>query len=326
MEDRSSQITGVMVLFLTLAWIAVPLRCWVRIKITKSFAVDDWLTIISLFLFTIYAGFVFMGAYWGTGRHLVDLSPLAIRMAMKSWYFGEIFYIICCTFLRLAIGHSLLRLTIDKVHRIAIHTLNGLNVIFNLYFVLITILQCTPPQDFWELGRTRLHCINPLISVKSTFAQSGICAFTDWAFALLPIFLLWNLNMCFRKKVCVALLLSLGALASTASLIRIPYVITLSQTQDFLWATVNVVIWSSIEPGLGITAISLATLRPLLRKYFSISGLTKQSDPPGTTKIDFLTAQRARSVGSSSELTVDGVGTTELSVVKTFQVEVKAEP
>jgi len=245
---------------------------------------------------------------------------------MKSWYFGEIFYILCCTFLRLAIGYSLLRLAPDKIHRIIVHTLNVINVVYNLFFVLLTILQCSPPQNFWLTGKT-VNCMNPLINVDATFAQSGIGAFTDWAFALLPIWLLWSLNMTLRKKVCVAILLGLGALASTASLIRIPYVVTLASSQDFLWKTVDVIIWSSVEPGLGITAISLATLRPLLRKYFNITGLSrssnlpKHSDPASHQSDDFVTTQCARSEESTSELIYpDGMKDTELGIVKTFKV------
>ncbi len=37
---------------------------------------------------------------------------------------------------------------------------------------------------------------------------------------------------------------------------------------DFLWITRYIVFWSLIEVGLGITAGSLATLRPLYRKLF----------------------------------------------------------
>ena len=41
---------------------------------------------------------------------------------------------------------------------------------------------------------------------------------------------------------------------------------------DFLWATVDIAIWSDIEQGLAITAGSLATLRPLWRQMSSTFG------------------------------------------------------
>jgi hypothetical protein len=43
---------------------------------------------------------------------------------------------------------------------------------------------------------------------------------------------------------------------------------------DFLWATVDIAIWSDIEQGLAITAGSLATLRPLFRQISSHFGVS----------------------------------------------------
>jgi hypothetical protein len=54
---------------------------------------------------------------------------------------------------------------------------------------------------------------------------------------------------------------------------------------DFLWATVDVAIWSDIEQGLAITAGSMATLRPLYRQFSSRFGLstgpTESEKPTG---------------------------------------------
>jgi hypothetical protein len=45
---RGQEIAAVGVAFLTLSWIAVSLRCYVRIFVTKSFGTDDWLSITAL--------------------------------------------------------------------------------------------------------------------------------------------------------------------------------------------------------------------------------------------------------------------------------------
>jgi hypothetical protein len=49
------------------------------------------------------------------------------------------------------------------------------------------------------------------------------------------------------------------------------YIKVLSSTNVDFWAKVQpLAVWSAIEPGLGITAASLATLRPLLRKSIQV--------------------------------------------------------
>jgi hypothetical protein len=59
---------------------------------------------------------------------------------------------------------------------------------------------------------------------------------------------------------------------STATIIRIPYIKQLAQN-DFLYSTTDVAIWSTVEPGIGITAAAMATLRPLFRAFLSRSKL-----------------------------------------------------
>ena len=64
---------------------------------------------------------------------------------------------------------------------------------------------------------------------------------------------------------------------STATIIRIPYISQLTDTSDFLFATTDVAIWSTVEPGIGITAAAIATLRPLFRTFLSRSRLMGSS-------------------------------------------------
>ena len=60
--------------------------------------------------------------------------------------------------------------------------------------------------------------------------------------------------------------------ASTATIARIPYVKGLNDTDDFLYATIEVAIWSSTELGLGMTAANCAVLRPFFRKILPSLG------------------------------------------------------
>lgn len=59
--------------------------------------------------------------------------------------------------------------------------------------------------------------------------------------------------------------------ASVATIVRIPYVHTLGDQDDFLYATSDIAIWSCSETGLGITAACCAVLRPLFREVLASS-------------------------------------------------------
>jgi len=47
-ENRGPQVEAVAITFLILSWIAVGVRCYVKLFMTKLFRIDDWLAVISL--------------------------------------------------------------------------------------------------------------------------------------------------------------------------------------------------------------------------------------------------------------------------------------
>src|ERR1700709_21404 len=77
-----------------------------------------------------------------------------------------------------------------------------------------------------------------------------------------------------------------------ASLIRLRWVSTLAEGPYFLFNHFEyITIWSTIEQGMGITAASISTLRPLLKssvkryRYYrsTYTFSTNRSNPRGTT-------------------------------------------
>ena len=47
-ENRGPEVAVTATLFLSLSWIAVSLRCYVRTFMVKSFGWDDWLSVAAL--------------------------------------------------------------------------------------------------------------------------------------------------------------------------------------------------------------------------------------------------------------------------------------
>lgn len=210
--NRGPELEGTIILFLALSWVTVVLRCYVRIRMIKCFAIDDYLTLITLALFTIYGGMVLSGVHWGSGGHMQDLTIRQQRNAMEIWYFCELFYILATTFLRLAAGYFLLRVALRKTHRYIIHFWNAVNILFNIFFLLFTMFQCTPIDYWWNRvdGMHSGRCLSQA-SADTTYAQSALAALIDWTYGILPIFIVWDLNMNKKKKVMVAMVLSLAA-------------------------------------------------------------------------------------------------------------------
>jgi hypothetical protein len=48
MSDRGTRIAAVTIALYTLSLVAVSVRCYVRVRLTRSFGYDDWLIVTTL--------------------------------------------------------------------------------------------------------------------------------------------------------------------------------------------------------------------------------------------------------------------------------------
>ncbi|KAH7323157.1 hypothetical protein B0I35DRAFT_499896 [Stachybotrys elegans] len=243
-KSRAIEVLAVTYTFLLISTIATLLRIYCRAWVVKGFAADDWLAVAAQILFIVFCAYEITGVGYGTGRHIPDIEPENIPRAMHMWWACEPLYVLTGMAIKASIAIFLLRICVTKTHRIIIYVVTAVTEVYSLFFFLLFVLQCRPTALFW------LRC------------------WTDWTFSTLPVFLVWNLQMDRKVKISVIAILAAGAIASSATIIRFPYLYSLTDIDDFLYSTVDVAIWSTVETGLGITASGVATLRPLLKMFF----------------------------------------------------------
>jgi hypothetical protein len=147
-----------------------------------------------------------------------------------------------------------------------IYSCMAISTIYGFIYFGIVTFGCGNPEYF--LLRTVQHeCISiPHVTIPASYVHTALNAVTDWIMALLPIVTIWNLNMPRITKFWAYLLLALGAAGSIVSLIRFAYVEGLQPGKHFFQQSAKFALYSTIEPGLGIAAVSFATLRPLFKK------------------------------------------------------------
>jgi hypothetical protein len=69
--------------FLSIAWIAVGLRIYVRAYIVKAFGWDDGWMVFAQLMHTMNSTCAIGGALTGTGRFVANLTPHSMMMAMR---------------------------------------------------------------------------------------------------------------------------------------------------------------------------------------------------------------------------------------------------
>ncbi|KAK1974912.1 integral membrane protein [Colletotrichum cereale] len=278
MEDRSGQVLAVAVLFFVLSWIAVGLRIYCRGWIIRSLGVDDKLMIGLMLIYTVYLITQIQGVRYGTGRHRIDLSPEDNRDALMYWYICELLYIISTCLLKISVGYFLLRVSICRSHIWILRLLMLGTVLFGTTYFFMVMFQCTPIPTYWEQSpRVEGKCFSNRVVLIMTYTASIINCLADWAFGILPLFILWSLSLPKRTRILAFAILSFAAIGSVATVIRSVYIPTLLDGDDFLWSTTDIALWSTVEPGIGIMAASIATLRPLWQLIGYRSGLRSQA-------------------------------------------------
>lgn len=118
-------------------------------------------------------------------------------------------------------------------------------------------------------------------------------ALTDWVFVSLPILVVRKANMNGRDKWSVVFVLVVGVLGSVASVVRLGYINDLhsgdKDATTFFSDASGIAILSTIEPGMGITAACMATLKPLFK---TVLDRTRFHGSSGSDKNKLSSAER----------------------------------
>ncbi|KAL1881321.1 hypothetical protein Daus18300_001174 [Diaporthe australafricana] len=283
-ENRGPELRGVAITLVAMATISFALRAYVRARMVKAFGVDDWFMLAATIMFILFVTCVNIGVHYGTGRHYADLTQQNFENAMQFWYYCYIWYCWTMIFSKISIGIFLLRIIVERIQIWFIYIALAINVMTGLVFFFVTTLQCQPVSYFWHKSQPGT-CIPISIIIGLTYLYSSLNIICDFTFALLPIFIVRKLNMKRRMKIAIIPLLSMGCVASCAVVVRLAYVESF-RNPDFLWATTEIAIWSTVEGGLAVTAGSLACIRPLFKVIVHSLGLSTESYlPPSKNRL-----------------------------------------
>ncbi|TVY19760.1 hypothetical protein LARI1_G002445, partial [Lachnellula arida] len=269
---RGSQVTGIAVMALSLTWISALLRLHVRTRILKFVGQEDWLMFATMILLTLLCSLFLSAKQYGLGAHMKNIPPHDKETGFKVIFICELLYVVTTAVAKLSIGAYFLRLCSKKYQTRVVYSTLTIVMVFTTTYFFFLLFQCTPISFLWtQFDESRGSCLRSPILANVTYAHAAMSAITDWSFGILPIFLVRKMPMNPRTKYSVILILSLGFFASSATIVRIVYIRTLTQTQDYSWEAINLVKWSMVEPGIAITAANIATLRPLLNSIFFFS-------------------------------------------------------
>ena len=81
----------------------------------------------------------------------------------------------------------------------------------NIVITILWIVQCQPISGAWA-DDVQAQCFTRAQLIRIVFAQAIISAVSDFAFAAMPILVLWRVQMKMRDKMALCLLMGLGTM------------------------------------------------------------------------------------------------------------------
>ncbi|KAG8668271.1 hypothetical protein FPOAC2_07562 [Fusarium poae] len=230
---------------------------------------DDLFSILVLLFYTVDAFTVHLIYYLGTNieggvaaqSHTLTDDELdqyirGSKLQLAAWY--------AYTALIWSLKGTMLcffsRMTIGTWHNVFVKTVSIISVIsYTAVFLTITF-GCFPYQHNWQvLPAPGSQCT---LKMQNFLVTTVLNVLTDGLILCIPLPLLWKLQVPFRKKIVVGLLLSSGAFVIAAAITRV--VLTLSANPSAL--TINS--WGVRETIVGILTVNIPILRPLFSKAF----------------------------------------------------------
>ncbi|KUJ23165.1 uncharacterized protein LY89DRAFT_169714 [Mollisia scopiformis] len=264
--------------FTGFAALVVIMRIYVRAFMLKTVGADDWIMMVAMLASAaVYACFV-AEVDLGVGHHMSDPTLVSNLEKIFHWFFYHgLLNVFGISTVKVSIGFFLLRLVQGTMYKRILVAWITFLVIFGLASCGTIAFDCTPISAAWDLSLLadpNTRCFSTSVFRSIALVNGAINAFTDLAFALLPLPIIIPLKINLRTKISLICILSLGYFAFAASIVKEVLLSSFFTDPDpFFGYTFQ--IWNDIELNVGILATCLPALRPLFAWLFETASALK---------------------------------------------------
>ncbi|OJJ37785.1 hypothetical protein ASPWEDRAFT_50858 [Aspergillus wentii DTO 134E9] len=260
---------------MAIATVFVGLRFWARTtSSTASLAYDDWFLLGALaFAYGTGVCCILGGAY-GIGKHIWAVDENDVLMSMKIIFAYVILYATTVPMVKLSV-----LLLYRRIFQLTwtLYFCAFLSIGYAISVSTAISLACVPTSFFWTQWVYPLSGGHCRINLYEFYLWNGVAnLFTDVIILCLPMPIVWGLQMPRGQKLAISGIFLLGGFVCVATIVRIWTITKMKSSVDITWVIGDAMIWSNVEPCVGIVSACLPTLRPLLRRIPQL-GLSSNS-------------------------------------------------
>ncbi|OAG25310.1 hypothetical protein CC77DRAFT_1076642 [Alternaria alternata] len=219
--------------------VSTILRFWIRYK-RKAWGPDDWAMLINLPFWSVSTIATIAMAWSGVGQYDGSLSEYQYSNSLMWFYIFQEPWCFTLIAIKCSIGFALIRIASGKKWI----------------------------EMNWYVNMPGA-CKERTIQTALSYAVAVVSISTDWIFATLPIFLLWDVQLDWRVKSSVIAMLGLGVFASIAPIVRLKFLIGLNDPNRLLQNLGEILAWACAEMNVGMFVANLPACRPILTNLIS---------------------------------------------------------
>ncbi|KAK4962072.1 hypothetical protein LTR10_002569 [Elasticomyces elasticus] len=196
--DIGPMMVAVAYAFIFPALITTALRLWIRTR-DHILGWDDAAILVASLLAIVLSALSIEGTKNGKGRHIWYLNEHQTATIGKLSWIAQIDLFCAICLIKISVCLLVLRIKNTKMLRYSLYAVMVLLVITTIIPIIALCTECKPVYGFWH--RKLGHCHSPNFRIYSIYVQASYSAATDLLCSLLPIIIVWNLQMAVSKKI-----------------------------------------------------------------------------------------------------------------------------
>lgn len=247
-----------------LAAVFLSLRLYCKLSLGRGLWWDDYLLIASFVTMTIAVGFITSSIMLGFANPDIVPNPDAARQLQIHGGIQNVMFSLASDLSKTSFGFTLIRVVEGRMKQLVIFLIVTLNIVYFLT-IIFTFLKCQPAIYSWLPADT---CWSLWTYINFAIFGGIYSALVDFIFAIVPWFLVKDLNMKRTEKLGVAIAMSFGAIAGITAVVRTVFLPALA-SPDFSTKATTLVIWYTAEAATTIVAASIPVLRALIKELHS---------------------------------------------------------
>ncbi|KAI0144468.1 hypothetical protein GGR57DRAFT_331982 [Xylariaceae sp. FL1272] len=286
--DAASKVGLIVaIVSLSVAGISVAVRFACKALLKDAFHADDWCILLTLATYWAAAGVTIYGVFEGSaGLQLTDLeaqvmsnpTPEVLARSeayLKALFWGVLLIWLAGYFVKLSICLFYARIFSSPLYRKIATVLIILTTAWIISTEVANIVTCIPVNVRWDLTLPR-HCT---VNFDTLYVATGIIeTILDVAILVVPIRMVFLLQMPMKLKLTVGGIILLGGVVVVTDIIRLAFIYEPGGTDVDFEASA---FWLNIHIALSIVCANLPVYKPLraawgkmvttLRTHFSSS-------------------------------------------------------